>query len=162
MSLILLQIKRTCLIDFRYVVSVSNKFITWDVHTSDLARTVDPKVEGLMMDLQIRWVLVNSLKCFLQGWWNGTAYFILKPLLKVGSVNKAGCFDIKASSSFLGIKLFCFPRYVESWWNFNSIRQPIEKMSEWVEILWDFTKIYFQTDAENFSFLSWKTKKFYS
>ena len=29
--------------DFRYVVSVSNKFITWDVHTSDLARTVEPK-----------------------------------------------------------------------------------------------------------------------
>ena len=39
--------------DFRYVVSVSNKFITWDVSTSDLARTVHPGVEGLMMDLQI-------------------------------------------------------------------------------------------------------------
>ena len=25
-----------------------------------------------------------------------------------------------------------------------------------------FHKILFQTDAENFSFLSWKTKKFYS
>ena len=39
--------------DYRYVVSVSNKFITWDVYTSDLARTVQPRVEGLMMDLQI-------------------------------------------------------------------------------------------------------------
>lgn len=37
----------------RYIVSVSNKFITWDVSTSDLARQVHPGVEGLMMDLQI-------------------------------------------------------------------------------------------------------------
>ena len=39
--------------DFRYIVSVSNKFITWDVSTSDLARQVYPGVEGLMMDLEI-------------------------------------------------------------------------------------------------------------
>ena len=39
--------------DFRYIVSVSNKFITWDVSTSDMARQVHPGVEGLMMDLQI-------------------------------------------------------------------------------------------------------------
>ena len=39
--------------DFRYIVSVSNKFITWDVSTSDLARQVHPGVEGLMMALEI-------------------------------------------------------------------------------------------------------------
>ena len=39
--------------DFRYIVSVSNKFITWDVSTSDLARQVHPGVEGLMLDLEI-------------------------------------------------------------------------------------------------------------
>jgi WD40 repeat protein len=39
--------------DSRYIVSVSNKFITWDISTSDLSREVHPKVEGLMMDLQI-------------------------------------------------------------------------------------------------------------
>ncbi len=38
--------------DFRYIVSVSNKFITWDVSTSDLARQVHPGVEGLMMALE--------------------------------------------------------------------------------------------------------------
>lgn len=32
---------------------MSNKFITWDVSTSDLARTVHPNVEGLMMDIFI-------------------------------------------------------------------------------------------------------------
>jgi hypothetical protein len=31
---------------------VSNKFITWDVSTSDLARQVHPNVEGLMMALE--------------------------------------------------------------------------------------------------------------
>ena len=39
--------------DSRYIVSVSNKFITWDVSTSDLVREVHPGVEGLMLDLQI-------------------------------------------------------------------------------------------------------------
>ena len=39
--------------DSRYIVSVSNKFITWDVSTSDLVRQVHPGVEGLMMDLEI-------------------------------------------------------------------------------------------------------------
>jgi len=39
--------------DRRYIVSVSNKFITFDVVTSDLARQVYPAVEGLMMDLEL-------------------------------------------------------------------------------------------------------------
>merc|ERR1712218_147837 len=39
--------------DFRYIVSVSNIFITWDVSTSDLSREVHPKLEGLMMNLEM-------------------------------------------------------------------------------------------------------------
>ena len=39
--------------DKRYIVSVSNRFITFDVVTSDLARQVYPGVEGLMMDLEL-------------------------------------------------------------------------------------------------------------
>ena len=53
--------------------------------------------------------------------------------------------------------------------NFNSIRQPIEKMKitiVWMSWMsWNFVRfheILFQTDAESFSFLSWKSKKFYS
>ncbi|CAG0888380.1 unnamed protein product [Darwinula stevensoni] len=37
--------------DLRYIVSVSNKFITWDLSTSDLAREVVPGVEGIMQNL---------------------------------------------------------------------------------------------------------------
>ena len=39
--------------DNRYIISVSNKFITFDVVTSDLAREVYPKVEGLMLGLEL-------------------------------------------------------------------------------------------------------------
>ena len=39
--------------DSRYIVSVSNRFITFDVVTSDLARQVYPGVEGLMLDLEL-------------------------------------------------------------------------------------------------------------
>ncbi|XP_069948531.1 NACHT and WD repeat domain-containing protein 2 [Cherax quadricarinatus] len=37
--------------DLRYIVSVSNKFITWDLSTSDLTREVVPGIEGIMQDL---------------------------------------------------------------------------------------------------------------
>ena len=39
--------------DNRYIVSVSNKFITFDVVTSDLARQYYPALEGLMVDLEL-------------------------------------------------------------------------------------------------------------
>ncbi|XP_044733634.1 NACHT and WD repeat domain-containing protein 2 [Chrysoperla carnea] len=37
--------------DYRYIVSVSNKFITWDLSTSDMTRDVNPGIEGIMMQL---------------------------------------------------------------------------------------------------------------
>lgn len=37
--------------DLRYVVSVSNRFITWDLSTSDLTRDVNPNIEGIMQAL---------------------------------------------------------------------------------------------------------------
>ncbi|XP_018333645.1 NACHT and WD repeat domain-containing protein 2 [Agrilus planipennis] len=37
--------------DLRYVVSISNRFITWDLSTSDLTRDVNPNVEGIMQQL---------------------------------------------------------------------------------------------------------------
>ena len=39
--------------DLRYIISVSNQFITYDVSTSDLVRCVHPKVRGLMMGIVI-------------------------------------------------------------------------------------------------------------
>ena len=39
--------------DNRYIISCSNKFITFDTVTSDLARQVYPKVQGLMMGLEL-------------------------------------------------------------------------------------------------------------
>ena len=46
--------------DQRYVVSVSNKIITFDVTTGDMSRVVYPaNVEGLMMDMDIRSIDIN-------------------------------------------------------------------------------------------------------
>ena len=47
--------------DQRYVVSVSNKIITFDVTTGDMSRVVYPaNVEGLMMDMDIRSTNINQ------------------------------------------------------------------------------------------------------
>ena len=80
-----------------------------------------------------------------------------------------------------GIKLFvCQDRqlkfFASVWFffreisqNFISFRQPIDKMEikvVWMNLMsWNFVrfhKILNQTDAKNFSCLSWKTNKFYS
>ncbi|XP_011493787.1 PREDICTED: NACHT and WD repeat domain-containing protein 2 [Ceratosolen solmsi marchali] len=37
--------------DYRYVLSISNKFITWDLSTSDMTRDVNPGIEGIMQKL---------------------------------------------------------------------------------------------------------------
>ncbi|KAK5645668.1 hypothetical protein RI129_004132 [Pyrocoelia pectoralis] len=37
--------------DSRYVVSISNRFITWDLSTSDMTRDVNPNIEGIMQQL---------------------------------------------------------------------------------------------------------------
>ena len=96
-----------------------------------------------------------------------------KTFWKIESVNKA---------FFLGIKLFLFFK-IESWnfhvqfkikirettqnFNSNKLIQTIVififfyRVSDGFEILQGFKK-FFQTEHESFSFLSWKTKKFYS
>ncbi|XP_052126754.1 NACHT and WD repeat domain-containing protein 2, partial [Frankliniella occidentalis] len=37
--------------DLRYIVSISNRFITWDLSTSDMTRDVNPGLEGIMQML---------------------------------------------------------------------------------------------------------------
>ncbi|KAK9887312.1 hypothetical protein WA026_021621 [Henosepilachna vigintioctopunctata] len=39
--------------DYRYIVSISNRFITWDLSTSDLTRDVNPNIEGIMQQLDL-------------------------------------------------------------------------------------------------------------
>lgn len=46
-------VKSSCVkilpLNARYVISVSNKFLTWDLASSEICRDVDPQMEGLMM-----------------------------------------------------------------------------------------------------------------
>lgn len=37
--------------DYRYIVSISNRIITWDLSTSDMTRNVNPGLEGIMQSL---------------------------------------------------------------------------------------------------------------
>lgn len=37
--------------DLRYMVSISTRFVTWDLSTSDLQRDVNPGIEGIMQQL---------------------------------------------------------------------------------------------------------------
>ena len=104
-----------------------------------------------------------------------------KPSLKIRTANSIfwislGIFRDYSLKTFLFIKIENWNfqhlfeiEFRETSQNFNSIRQLIENMK--ITIVWmswmswnfvRFHKILFQTDAESFSFLSWKTKKFYS
>lgn len=39
--------------DLRYMVSISTRFVTWDLSTSDLQRDVNPGIEGIMQQLNL-------------------------------------------------------------------------------------------------------------
>jgi hypothetical protein len=39
--------------DLRYIVSISNRFITWDLSTSDMLRDVNPGLEGIMQRIYL-------------------------------------------------------------------------------------------------------------
>ena len=38
---------------FKLYISVSTKFLTWDLATSEICRDVDPQLEGLMLGLAV-------------------------------------------------------------------------------------------------------------
>ena len=62
--------------DNRYIISCSNKFITFDVVTSDLARQVYPKVEGLMIGLEL-----SPDNKFAAAWTNNNQTILLNTLI---------------------------------------------------------------------------------
>jgi hypothetical protein len=116
--------------------------------------------------------LLVSVKTVAENWVSKQSWFvlILKPVYSWLSLY------------FLGKKIFLFVK-IESWnfqhlfekgfWEtsyyFKSIRQPIEKIEitiVWIHWMsWNFVRFreaLFQSDAESFSFLHWKTKKFYT
>ena len=62
--------------DNRYIISCSNSFITFDVVTSDLARQVYPKVEGLMIGLEL-----SPDNKFAAAWTNNNQTILLNTLI---------------------------------------------------------------------------------
>ena len=39
--------------DKRYVVSISNRFLSWDVNTSEVCRDIDPRSDGMILSLAL-------------------------------------------------------------------------------------------------------------
>ena len=62
--------------DNRYIISCSNQFIIFDVVTSDLARQVYPKVEGLMIGLEL-----SPDNKFAAAWTNNNQTILLNTLI---------------------------------------------------------------------------------
>ena len=39
--------------DMRYVVSISNRFISWDITTSEVCRDIDPRADGMILGMAV-------------------------------------------------------------------------------------------------------------
>ena len=118
--------------DYRYLVSVSNKFITWDVSTSDLSREVHPKVEGLMMDLEI-----SSDNRFVAAYTNNNQTILLNALISEYIVidNPFEMGEEIQGLSLLNDHLFIYGQ--TSWCMFTTtgIQKKIERVADGLTIL---------------------------
>ena len=84
----------------RYIISCSNSFITFDVVTSDLARQVYPKVEGLMIGLEL-----SPDNKFAAAWTNNNQTILLNTLISeffiIDSPLKAGVNILHKNKPFI-------------------------------------------------------------
>merc|ERR1719397_1041780 len=78
--------------DNRYIISCSNKFITFDVVTSDLARQVYPKVEGLMIGLEL-----SPDNKFAAAYTNNNTTILLNTSLIIYGQQSWAVFDLKGN-----------------------------------------------------------------
>ena len=83
--------------DLRYIVSVSNKFITWDVSTSDLVREVSPGVSGLMMD-----VVISPDNRFIAAYTSNNEIILLNALISELTIIKN---PFRPTESIIGLVL---------------------------------------------------------
>ncbi|XKL66768.1 hypothetical protein PGB90_010188 [Kerria lacca] len=126
--------------DYRYIVSISNKFIMWDVSTSDMTRDVNPGLEGIMQKLCLspdnryaaaytnynETVLLNCL----------TSEFIVLPNSLEGNENVVAVFLLNTHIFVCG---------QSSWCRFDFRGNLQEKCSSNEELTWPIHQINFTT-----------------
>lgn len=71
--------------DLRYMISISTRFITWDLGTSDLTRDVNPGIEGIMQQIVLsgdnKWAgaYTNNNQCVLLNMLSSEFWIINNP-----------------------------------------------------------------------------------
>ena len=133
--------------DYRYIVSVSNKFITWDVSTSDLARSVYPGVEGLMMDLEI-----SPDNRFVAAYTNNSQTILLNTLVSEFVVIDS---PLEKQESVQGVCLLDKELLIygqTSWALFDTTGKQLEKKKTFRE---DPILAILMESKENFSVVHW-------
>ena len=123
--------------DNRYIVSVSNKFITFDVVTSDLARQVYPGVEGLMIDLELSAdnkfaaAFTNNNQTILLNTLIGEFVVIENPFVKNGTIQETIQNIILADG-----RLVIVGQYSWSYFDMSGKQISMEKSNTKNSIIW--------------------------
>lgn len=136
--------------DYRYMVSISTRFITWDISTSDLARDVNPGIEGIMQQLVLspdnKWaaaytnnsqtVLLNMLSSEFVIIDNPfdvkeqvTGVFLLNHSLFVNTKLKFARFDMRGAQ----VELIEIPNITEEW---EILTVEYFNFTEWNMVFW--------------------------
>nr|XP_018912430.1 PREDICTED: NACHT and WD repeat domain-containing protein 2 isoform X2 [Bemisia tabaci] len=136
--------------DYRYIVSISNKFITWDLSTSDMTRDVNPGLEGIMQKLclspdnRFAAAYTNNNQTVLLNCLTSEFIVINNPLSE--NENVEGVFLLNAHLFIHGPASWC---QLDMRGNVENSRKSPENPNEWPLLSLEYTTL------DTYQFLFW-------
>ena len=134
--------------DNRYIISCSNKFITFDVVTSDLARQVYPRTQGLMMGLEL-----SPDNKFAAAYTNNNQTILLNTLISEFTIIEN---FLSSSETVLGMCLLDTSIVIygqKTWGIFNLKGKLVEKKQ--FEAKGEMLSLRMLDSLDSFSLISW-------
>ncbi|KAJ9592434.1 hypothetical protein L9F63_015850, partial [Diploptera punctata] len=137
--------------DLRYIVSISNKFITWDLSTSDLTRDVNPGIEGIMQQL-----VLSPDNRFVAAYTNNNQTVLLNTLTSEYNVMENPLPDEQPIRGVFLLNAHLFVYGPASWCRFN-MRGQLDKTfsSPYDPEEWTILSMEFCT-ADSYRILLWR------
>ncbi|BES94311.1 NAHypothetical proteinT domain [Nesidiocoris tenuis] len=139
--------------DLRYIVSISNRFITWDLSTSDMNRDVNPGLEGIMLKLYL-----SPDNKFAAAFTNNSQTVLLNTLSSEFIIIDNPLPEEEQVVGLCLLNQFLFIHGTGNWCRFDMRGQLLERYtSPEDQLVWPLLSIEYKT-LEDYKFMFWSGK----